>query len=159
CNLVESFYQSVYMPYQLLILGDPLCRPWANIPKIKVEGVTENAPVKGMVVLRPSATLPRGGECDRFELVVDGQRLAACATGGKLELDSAKCSDGYHEIRVVGFERSPIETQGAAIIDAQFDNFGRKIEFTADPQRIAGGRKIRASVSCANVDGVGIEHN
>lgn len=159
CNLVESYYQSVYMPYQLLILGDPLCRPWANIPKVTVEGIDSSAPLKGVITLRPSATLLRGGECDRYELVVDGQRLAACAAGGTLELDSATCSDGYHEIRVVGFERSPIETQGIAVIDAQFDNFGHKIEFTAGPQRIAGGRKIRVSVKCSDVDGVGIEHN
>ena len=28
-TLAESFYQSVNGPYQLLIVGDPLCRPWA----------------------------------------------------------------------------------------------------------------------------------
>ena len=32
CTVAESFYQSVLCPYQLLIVGDPLCRPWANIP-------------------------------------------------------------------------------------------------------------------------------
>lgn len=157
CNLVESYYQSVSMPYQLLILGDPLCRPWANIPQVKVQGAGEE--LKGVVALKPSATLPRGGECDRFELIVDGQRLAACSAGGTLEFDTAKWSDGYHEVRVVGFERSPIETQGAAIIDAQFNNSGRTIEFKAGPERIGAGRKISVSVTCADVDGVGIDHN
>ena len=33
CSLAEAFYQSVYAPYQLMIVGDPLCRPWANIPR------------------------------------------------------------------------------------------------------------------------------
>ena len=40
CTVAESFYQSVLCPYQLLIVGDPLCRPWANIPEITVAGVT-----------------------------------------------------------------------------------------------------------------------
>lgn len=157
CNLVESYYQSVSMPYQLLILGDPLCRPWANIPEIKVEGMADQ--LKGVVTLKPSATLPRGGDCDRFELIVDGQRLAGCPAGGTLVFDSAKWSDGYHEIRVVGFERSPIETQGAAIIDAQFNNTGRTIEFKAGPENIGAGRKVSVSVTCADVDGIGIDHN
>lgn len=38
CSLAESFYQSVAAPYQLLILGDPLCQPWAKRPSLQVEG-------------------------------------------------------------------------------------------------------------------------
>jgi len=34
CTLAEAFYQSVRGPYQLLIVGDPLCRPWARIPQV-----------------------------------------------------------------------------------------------------------------------------
>lgn len=38
CSLAEAFYQSVASPYQLLILGDPLCQPWAQRPTIDIEG-------------------------------------------------------------------------------------------------------------------------
>ena len=38
CSLAEAFYQSVAAPYQLLILGDPLCQPWAKRPSLEVEG-------------------------------------------------------------------------------------------------------------------------
>jgi hypothetical protein len=159
CTLAEAFYQSVYSPYQLLVIGDPLCRPWANIPKVKVEGASEQASLKGVVTLRPSAELPRGGRCDRFELVLDGQRLSSCAAGGTFEIDTAKYSDGYHELRVVGFEQSAIETQGAATMNVQFNNFGRTIEFTATPARVAAGRPIRVSAQCPGADGIAIYHN
>ena len=43
CTLAEAFYQSVCGPYQLLIVGDPLCRPWANIPKVTVAGLPADA--------------------------------------------------------------------------------------------------------------------
>lgn len=33
CTLGESFYQSVQGPYQILLVGDPLCKPWAK-PKL-----------------------------------------------------------------------------------------------------------------------------
>ena len=38
CSLAEAFYQSVQSPYQLLILGDPLCQPWANRPVLTAPG-------------------------------------------------------------------------------------------------------------------------
>ena len=33
-TLAEAFYQAVQSPYQLLVVGDPLCRPWATIPQV-----------------------------------------------------------------------------------------------------------------------------
>ncbi|MEO0528969.1 MAG: TIGR03790 family protein [Planctomycetota bacterium] len=42
CSLAESFYQSVASPYQLLILGDPLCQPWAKRPLLAVDGWPES---------------------------------------------------------------------------------------------------------------------
>ena len=44
CTLAESFYQSTYMPYQLLILGDPLCAPWAMIPRVGIKDVSGGVP-------------------------------------------------------------------------------------------------------------------
>lgn len=38
CSLAESFYQSVASPYQLLVVGDPLCQPWATRPDLAIEG-------------------------------------------------------------------------------------------------------------------------
>ena len=31
CSLAEAFYQSVFGPFQLLIVGEPLCQPWARL--------------------------------------------------------------------------------------------------------------------------------
>lgn len=38
CSLAESFYQSLASPYQLLIIGDPLCQPWAERPTLNIKG-------------------------------------------------------------------------------------------------------------------------
>ena len=35
-SLAEAFYASVTGPYQLLIIGDPLCQPFATPPKLKL---------------------------------------------------------------------------------------------------------------------------
>ncbi|MEQ8847380.1 TIGR03790 family protein [Botrimarina sp.] len=37
-SLAEAFYLSVAAPYQLLIVGDPLCQPWAKRPTLQLTG-------------------------------------------------------------------------------------------------------------------------
>ncbi|TWT46651.1 hypothetical protein [Botrimarina hoheduenensis] len=41
-SLAEAYYQSVASPYQLLIVGDPLCQPWADRPAMRLEGWPED---------------------------------------------------------------------------------------------------------------------
>ena len=81
CSLAEAFYQSVSCPYQLLIVGDPLCRPWAEIPQVSVKGVRPGATVHGTLRLVPSAKLPKDAAVDHFELFVDGRRMGRCHPG------------------------------------------------------------------------------
>ena len=148
CTLAEAFYQAVYAPYQLLVVGDPLCRPWANIPQVAVDGAKAGETLKGNVALRATATLPRGGSVDRFELFIDGLRVASESAGEPLELDTRLYADGDHELRVVGIENSAIESQGRAILPVRFDNYGNSIRFeisaaTDKPLRL--GQKIQLS--------------
>ncbi len=135
CSLAEAYYQSVFAPAQLLIVGDPLCRPWANIPKVQVAGVRANDKVSGRLVLRPEAQLPGGGSIDHYELFVDGRRLATAQSGRSLAWNSTVESDGYHELRVVAFEAGPIETQGHLMIPVVVDNQGRSAELTTSPAK------------------------
>jgi hypothetical protein len=128
CTLAEAFYQSVASPYQLLIVGDPLCRPWANIPKVKVSGLKPNYIVKGTLTLSPTATTSSGQKIDHFELFVNGSRAALCKPGGTLTLDTTLLPDGYHDLRVVAVEAGLIQSQGHVILPVITDNYGRKIE-------------------------------
>lgn len=147
CTLAEAFYQSVFGPFQLLIVGDPLCRPWANIPHVRVAELSPGQTVKGTVRLRPTATLPRGGQIDRFELFVDGRRQGSAYPGHVLPLDTASLEDGYHEVRVVAIERSDIESQGRAIIPLRVANGQRRIEVTArGAPRVGFGQLVKLAV-------------
>ena len=129
CNVAESVYQSVACPYQLILVGDPLCAPWAVAPTISVEGFKPGATVKGKIVLRPEG---HGGteSVDRFELYVNGVFTARCATNGTLEFDTTTAPDGWAELRVVGTEAGRIETQGRLILPVRIDNLKRKFDFS-----------------------------
>jgi hypothetical protein len=112
CTMAESFYQSVQGPFQLLILGDPLCQPWAQIPQVTVAGVAQDAIVSGTIEIVPSATWAAGRALQRYELWVDGRPRGERRAGQKFALDTTKLGDGYHELRIIAVDDSPIEIEG-----------------------------------------------
>jgi hypothetical protein len=138
CTLAEAFYQAVRGPYQLLIVGDPLCRPWADIPQVAVAGVPAETALRGTLALKPAATSPRKAAVDHFELFVDGVRALRGPPDQPLQLNTALMADGYHELRVVAVEAGPIRSQGRWIRLVKTANYGRSIEVSAAPPRIVG---------------------
>lgn len=138
CTLAEAFYQSVHGPYQLLIVGDPLCRPWATIPKVTVAGVKPGDVVCGRLELKPNIVLAKTASgtsspaeaprdaVDHFELFIDGVRRTECKPGETLQFNTVDFADGYHELRVVAIGPPPIESQGRQIIPVRLANHDRK---------------------------------
>ena len=156
CSLAEAFYQSVAGPYQLLIVGDPLCRPWAKIPEVTVEGVAPGATVKGVLKLQPAAKPRDGLDIARYELLLAGSRHGHCKPGGTLTLDTTTLADGYHDLRVVAVTADVIQTQGHLVLPIIVNNRGQAVEVTgpaarqvvwAEPlklrARLAGARQLR----------------
>lgn len=141
CSLAEAFYQSVLGPYQLLIVGDPLCQPWANQAEVAVEGVEEGQTLSGIVELTAMANWSSEADTGQFELFVDGQRRTSAEPGGSLRLDTRTLVDGYHELRVVATEESPIESQSYTVLSVQTANFDRETRLEVEP---ASG-SVRAS--------------
>jgi hypothetical protein len=128
CTLAEALYQSVFGPYQLLSVGDPLCRPWAEIPQVRALGLVRHGEVAGVLKLRPDATFKRTGvTAGYWELFVDGVRAARAKGETELKFDTKTLSDGYHELRLVVVDDTPIETQGRTIVPVMVNNFGRHI--------------------------------
>ncbi|MBU6221530.1 MAG: hypothetical protein KGR24_02135 [Planctomycetes bacterium] len=159
-SLVEAFYQSVRSPYQLLVVGDPLCRPWASIPVVEAviapdaKPVEPHAPLSGTVEFEPRATVPGGGSADRFELFVDGMRLAQCGLGERLTVDTTQLADGYHDLRLVAIESSPVESQGRWIMPVSFANNGRTLSLEVEPRRVKPSGTVRVSVSGTGLESV-----
>jgi hypothetical protein len=159
-SLAEAFYQAVTSPYQLLVVGDPLCQPWARIPSVEVVLAPDATPiapqalVSGTLALEPRASLPGDGLADRFELFVDGLRIDSCGLGERLSLDTSVLADGHHELRVVAIDASPIETQGRWVQQVSFSNHGRSLSLEAEPSRVSRTGSVRLSVNGPGLDGV-----
>jgi hypothetical protein len=170
-TLAEAFYQSVHSPYQLLVVGDPLCRPWAEIPTVDVvmarggEVVANDAPLSGQYELLPRAVVsgrkpPRAdadtGPIEDFVLFVDGVQLARCRPGERLPLDTAQLADGYHELRVVATESSSVQSQGRWVMPVQFRNRSKTLVLEAEPARVKLAGTVRVRVAGEGLDGVAV---
>jgi hypothetical protein len=158
-SLAEAFYQSVRSPYQLLVVGDPLCQPWAVIPEVEVVTAADQqvlepgAVVSGTLELEPRATVGDGSTADRFELFVDGMRVAQIGLGESFALDTTGLADGHHELSVVAIAATSVETQGRRVVPLVVANHGRSLELTAEPRRVRPDGSVRVGVRGTGIDG------
>jgi hypothetical protein len=159
CSLAEAFYQSVSGPYQLLIVGDPLCQPWATFPNITVDGVKPGQEVRGALSITASGTAANGQSIAVCELFVDGRLAARSPPGRALALDTTKLSDGYHELRLVGVGLGPIETQGRLIVPIVVRNGDTKLEFKVAPMKTSPTGKFMVTVRQAGANAITIRQN
>jgi hypothetical protein len=157
CSLAESFYQSVSNPYQLLIVGDPLCRPWAKIPVIRANGIKPGQKLQGTVELTPSCSgqVPMA----KYRLFVDGRLAGECAPGKTLSMDTTKLADGYHDVRIVGIDRSPTESQGRLIVPVEVANTQRAISCRAVPSpQLTFGDRVQIQIDAPGATEVMVYH-
>lgn len=107
CTMMESFYQSVKCPLQLLIVGEPLAQPWGATGDVKVSGLGA-APVSGKVRLEASATGKGNAYFGRFAYFVDGR---TAGTGKSFELDTSLLAPGEHLLRCVAYRTGSVRSQ------------------------------------------------
>jgi hypothetical protein len=158
CTLAEAFYQSVQGPFQLLLVGDPLCRPWADIPQVTVAGLDGDV-VSGSVEITPTAKMAAGKKVDHFELFVDGIRVQSRPAGQSLMLDTRSLGDGYHEIRVVAVDDTPIQTQGRWIGGVTVKNGREALQLLApDGPRVAGDQ-VNLMIASSREGVTAVYHN
>jgi len=127
-TLGESYFRSaLYVPFQMLLYGDPLTRPFAFIPMVQVPGFPAG-PVSGAVQLTPSATTshPTAG-IDRVELFVDGRPVLTRSPGSPFVIDTTTLTDGFHEIRFVAYDDTTLQTRGNWIGLLEVANLGRRV--------------------------------
>ena len=161
CTLVEAFYQSLRGPYQLLIVGDPLCRPWARIPEVIVRGMDLGATLKGKVSIHPDVKDATRTPVARYELFADGRRIATGKPGAALEWDTTQYGDGYHELRVVAVAADPTETTGRLIAPVETSNGQeRRVEISAPSSAtVRWGQALRLRAKAPGAKEIRFRHN
>jgi hypothetical protein len=154
CSLAESFYQSVFGPYQLLIVGDPLCQPWARIPKVTLETRKQS----GVLTLTPQVVDTKS--VGHFDLFIDGRKVQTHSDRKEFKIDKTKLADGHHEARVVAVRGNTIETQGRNTLSFEVDNNGKRVSLsTTSEKAVPLDKTIRFSMAAEGATSIELLQN
>ena len=141
-TLAEAFYLAVTGPYQLLVVGDPLCAPWATPLPLRLSGLPPDQRAEGVLPLQ----VDQGGREEPMAEVVwfvDGQRAAILPPTKTLDLDTAKLAPGWHSVTALGCQAAATQTRWRAL--ASFCTHGEAAQFDlveATPTTLAWGSMI-----------------
>lgn len=99
CTVMESYFQSIRSPLEILLVGDPLACPWAPRGRIVLHGL-DDAVLRRPCRLRADVDSANGARFESYMYLVDG-RIAARSRF--LELDPKELAAGKHTVRSVAY--------------------------------------------------------
>jgi len=125
-SLGEAWFRSMqYVPFQNLLLGDPLTRPFTWLPVVDVPDLPKTA-ASGTISIHPLATaMAPGAAIERLEVLVDGVTVRSGLPGQGIPLDTGHLGDGWHEVRVLAYDDTDVRAVGRWIGWMEVDNGGR----------------------------------
>ena len=158
-SLAEAFHMSVAGPYQLLIMGDPVCQPFSHSPKqgissdvryVSAEGSLEleldlNGPSYFEWVDENAGNLAASKEALRpatKKVLFDGVRQDAKAERG-FTFSSIGRPAGYHEIRLRLSADDPLEQSSQVVVPVwigEKDSVGLRIASSSGKRVEKDGR-------------------
>ncbi len=131
CSLAEAHYQSIWMPYQTMVLGDPLARPFARFADVSFAPPLAEEPLSGTATLPVLIDAPPGHAPAVLELWVDGVRTATAPVTSELTWDTTQAADGWHEIRAVAVGGDSIQTRSYVSAEVEVRNGTQGVTVTA----------------------------
>lgn len=109
-SLAEAFYLSVTGPYQLLIVGDPLCNPWKRDFTLSIKSPAMDDPLQGTIRLEPQTESHQKIKPIEFALFIDGKLLQSVKASEPLTCDTTKMTNGDHQLTVIATGNDLVES-------------------------------------------------
>ena len=99
---IEAFYLSIHSPYQTLIVGDPLCQPYAKAPNEWIDIDVSNTTPRVIQFTRKPMNLNVPSSLSRLiEIYVEGRLVKQAAPTGTIRMNLPANVSGAAEIRAV----------------------------------------------------------
>lgn len=160
--LGDAVFRSIAaMPFQGMLYGDPLTRPFTYIPQVSVPDAPTGT-VSGTIVLSPSGTTPNpNANVIQFDLYIDGVLTDSIGTGAQFTVDTTTLADGWHDLRVLGSDGTLRVATGRWLGSMTTSNHGHSI--SATPLVTSGDLStafpIDISASGSGISEVRLTHN
>lgn len=111
CTAMESFYQSILSPVQVLLLGDPLSQI-AGLPvEIKAIGMSSEITSDLDAAFVAEARFPMQVR-PLYSALCDGKQIKSGEGNPLIELPFDELGDGWHEVRIIAQALSPVTPGG-----------------------------------------------
>ena len=110
CTMIESFYQSIRCPLQIMLVGEPLAAPWGlkSTVRLRIRGFEDmemiTYPRKIDLLLKSEP----GVSFSKFVYLVDGR---VKGDGKDFVLDPAGLEAGEHKLRAVAYRSGFVRSQ------------------------------------------------
>ena len=157
-SLAEAFYQSVPCPFQLLIVGDPLCRPFARFPSFEVDGLLDRTVVKSNFEIQFTNT-DSDTPIRHFEIFIDGKLIDTIGEESVFRIELEKLSEGYHDLRAVAVADSPTAATTSKQLEFFVRTKGNSVKLVSNNKTIKLGMPITIEAIASGNQVVKIIHN
>ncbi|MBL8877628.1 MAG: TIGR03790 family protein [Phycisphaerales bacterium] len=147
-SLGEAAFRSAgFVPFQGLLYGDPLTRPFTHIPDVAVADAP-TGPVSGNLTLTPSATTTHPtAAIASFDLLIDGVVADTAPPGGQFSVDTTLLADGHHDVRVLAYDNTVTKSVGRWISAIDVNNLGRSLMTTTNLSNGDRGTQFQITVT------------
>ncbi len=108
CTMIESFYQAVQSPLQLMIVGEPLASPWAVTASLQIKGIEAGELLDGPRRIDLHIQAAPGTYYSRFVYLVNG-RIAGEGTTFTLQPDGMP--KGSNTLRAIAYQAGFVRQQ------------------------------------------------
>ena len=126
CSAMESFYQSILSPVQVLLLGDPLSQI-AGLPvEIKTIGLSKEISSSLDSSFVAEAKFPIPAKV-LYSALFDGKQIKEADNIQLIDLPFKDAGDGYHEVRIIAQALSPVSPGGFKDFPVLINKKGRSL--------------------------------
>jgi len=155
-SAIEAFYLSVTSPYQLLIVGDPVCQPFAKAATAQVSFQTIRGEGLEIVIRKQDPLLLTEKVADsRIEIFAQGRLARTTASTGEIKLRLPADTSGALDFRVALINGGPLETRISYPQSVDLD--GPLETPTLDVTSNAQG-EVKIQTSAKGADSIGLVH-
>jgi len=134
CTALESFYQALLSPVQVLLLGNPLSQI-ATLPvEIRAVGLSKeiSSDLDSAFVAEAKFPIPAR---TLTSALLNGKQIKDADSVTLIELPYSEMGDGYHEVRLIAQAHLPVAPGGFIDIPVLINKKGRSLEITGITDR------------------------
>jgi uncharacterized protein (TIGR03790 family) len=129
CSAMESFYQSILSPVQVLLLGDPLSQI-AGLPvEIKTIGLSKEISSSADAAFVAEAKFPVPVKV-LYSALFDGKQIKDADNISLIEIPFKTAGDGWHEVRIIAQALLPVTPGGFKDFPVMINQKGRSVAIT-----------------------------